>query len=98
MQDRDVVLSFKESEIESIDYRLYEENGIYRIEKEENFQKEKGRKPPENWLEALEGAAKVQRAIDLEKKLGYTKVGVAETKKLSDLLNELIKQKEIGSS
>ena len=93
VQDRNVVLSFKNQEPESIDYRLYKENDSYRIEKEENFKKQ-GRKPPENWFEALEGAAKVQHARDLEKELGYTKVDASETQRLSDLLNELVKQKK----
>ena len=99
VQDRNIVLAFQGGEIESIDYRLYEENGSYRIKKEEGFKGEM-KKPPENWFEALEGFEKGQQARDLERKLGYSDVDDTEAQKLLELLKELLKgltKQQIGS-
>ena len=95
MSDRTVFLSFRGNEIESISYRLYRENNGYRIEKQEDFKREK-QKSPESRFPSVDWYLKMQerRSLgDLEKNLGYASVDASEAQELLDLLNKLVEQR-----
>lgn len=91
-QDRDVVLKYKNGEVEQVDYRLYKDDENYRIEKEEGFKREGDQPVVENIFQALEGAERAREGRDLEKKLGYTNVHAEEANQLRETLSKLVGQ------
>lgn len=96
MPDRIVILSFRGSEIERVDYKIWMEKDSCRIEKDEAFKRDDEQKFPVsrfpfvNWYLELKEMASLE---NLEKKLGYANVDTAEAQRLLELLNELAKSR-----